>query len=319
MTSPIAAPAPTDAPNPSAAQLEDLEATFGLFNIRMADGAVVSARDTVAGLVQAPVLVALHGIGSGSASWLELARIFNLQRRFLAWDAPGYGESSPLAQAQPQATAYAQQLQRLLAALSIGDFVLVGHSLGALSAAAFTASMVPGLIPRALVLISPALGYGSAARVAEGQRVRAQRLASIEDPGIAAMAAARYSHLLSAQASGNAKAWVHWNMARLQPQGYRQATELLCGDDLLRYCRAIEAQRQRKGSPLYRLPVHIWTGSADAITTPSQCQQVADVFSEPLGLIEGAGHACYVEQPHAVAERLNQVLATLSSTTVNGV
>lgn len=313
MTSPIAAPTPT------AAQLEDLEATFGLFNIRLADGAVVSVRDTVAGLVQAPVLVALHGIGSGAASWLELARIFNLQRRLLAWDAPGYGESSALADAQPRATAYAKQLLRLLTSLSIDDFVLVGHSLGALSAAAFTAHMVPGFIPRALVLISPALGYGSAARVAEGLRVRAQRLASIEDPGIVAMAAARYSHLLSAQASGNAKAWVHWNMARLQPQGYRQATELLCSDDLLGYCRAIEAERQREGSPLYRLPVHIWSGSGDAITTPTQCQHVADAFSEPLGLIENAGHACYVEQPLAVAERLNQVLATFSTATVDGV
>lgn len=312
MTSTIAAP------NPSAAQLEDLEATFGLFNIRLTDGAVVSVRDTVAGLVQAPMLVALHGIGSGAASWLELARIFNLQRRLLAWDAPGYGESSALTEPKPQATAYAKQLHRLLKSLSIDDFVLVGHSLGALSAAAFTAQMVPGFIPRALVLISPALGYGSPARAEEGQQVRAQRLASIEQPGIAAMAALRYGHLLSPQASDSAKAWVHWNMARLHPQGYRQATELLCNDDLLGYCRAIQTERQREGSPIYRLPVHIWCGDADGITTPSQCQQVADTFSEPLGLIEGAGHACYVEQPEAVAQRLSKALTALSFDTVEG-
>lgn len=294
-------------------QLDDLEATFGLFNIRLTDGAVVSVRDTVAGLLQKPMLVALHGIGSGSASWLEVARIFNLQRRLLAWDAPGYGESSPLVDAKPKATAYALQLQRLLASLVVDDFVLIGHSLGALSAAAFTAQKVPGCIPRALVLISPALGYGSADRAENGRQVRAQRLASIEDPGLVATAAHRYARLLSPAASQSAKAWVHWNMARLEPQGYRQATELLCGDDLLAYCRTIAQERQMQDSPLYGLPVHIWCGSADAITTPQECQQVADVFSEPLSLIDGAGHACYVEQPEAVAELLKQALASLAT------
>lgn len=305
-------------PTLTAAQLADLEATFGLFNIRLTDGAVVSVRDTVAGLVQAPMLVALHGIGSGSASWLEVARIFNLQRRLLAWDAPGYGESTDLAEAQPKATAYALQLQRLLVSLSVDDFVLIGHSLGALSAAAFVAQMVPGFMPRALVLISPALGYGSAERAEAGQQVCAQRLASIESPGIEAMAAKRYGHLLSPTASDNAKAWVHWNMARLHPQGYRQATELLCGDDLLGYCRAIQAERQRPGSPLHGLPVHVWCGSADEITTPAQCQQVADAFGVPLQLIEGAGHACYVEQPDAVAKLLKQALAALPATPTQG-
>lgn len=291
-------------------QLEDLEATFGLFNIRLTDGAVVSVRDTVAGLVQRPMLVALHGIGSSAASWLEVARIFNLQRRLLAWDAPGYGESTKLADAQPQATAYAAQLQRLLESLSIDDFVLVGHSLGALSAAAFTAKRVPRFTPKALVLISPALGYGSDERRDKGQQVRAQRLASIQDPGIEAMAAQRYRFLLSPQASPSAKAWVHWSMARLQVHGYSQATEMLCSDDLLSYCRSIQAERQREDSVLHALPVHIWCGSDDVITTPAECQQVADIFEVPLSLIAGAGHACYVEQPDSVARMLNQALAS---------
>jgi len=300
-----------DPPMISCAQLDDLEATFGLLHICLTDGAVVSVRDTLADLVSRPTLMGLHGIGSGAASWLELARIFKRQRRFLAWDAPGYGESTALADAQPKATAYATQLQRLLESLSIDEVVLVGHSWGALSAAALTAQMVPTCIPRALVLISPALGYGSAERAESGVKVRRQRLASIQAPGIKAMAAARYALLLSPEASVNAKAWVHWSMARLQAQGYSQAIELLCSDDLLDYCRRIQAERLREGSPLHALPVHIWCGSADTITPPAQCQQVADILDVPLTLIQGAGHACYVEQPDAVADLLEQVLASL--------
>lgn len=305
MSTPAAAPMPT--PQAHA----DLSAIFGLFNIRLSDGEVVAVRDTVAGALRQPVLVALHGIGSGSASWLEVARIFNLRTRVLAWDAPGYGESTPLAQHAPRASDYAAPLQRVLEFLSIDDFVIVGHSLGAMTAVALTLQKVAGFVPRALVLISPALGYGSAARQAQGAQVRAQRLAAIEAPGIAASAAQRHTRLLSGHASETARAWVHWNMARLRPQGYRQAIELLCGDDLLAYCHRIQAERERADSPLYRLPVHVWCGSDDAITTPAQCQQVADVFGVPLGLIDAAGHACYVEQPRAVAERLAQVLQAL--------
>ncbi|THT96161.1 alpha/beta hydrolase [Lampropedia puyangensis] len=303
---------------PTPQQLDDLEATFGLFNIRLNATDVVSVRDTVAGLVQHPMLVALHGIGSGSASWLEIARIFNLKTRLLAWDAPGYGESSPLAKDKPKAGDYAQQLLRLLSSLSIDDFVLVGHSLGALTAAALTLRAIPGFVPKALVLISPAIGYGSASRRERGEQVRAQRLAGITSPGIAATAAARHTHLLSSQASATAQSWVHWNMARLQPQGYAQAVELLCDDDLLAYCEQIQALRQQPGSPLTDLPVHVWCGEEDRITPPQDCQQVADVFGVPLQLIPHAGHACYVEQADSVSTLLQQVLQQLRPTHSQG-
>ncbi|PAX16643.1 alpha/beta hydrolase [Vandammella animalimorsus] len=298
-------------PLPTPAQLSDLEATFGLFNIRLVDGNCISIRDTVAGPVQRPVLVALHGIGSGAASWLEVARIFNLKHRLLAWDAPGYGDSTPLKQQAPVASDYAVPLLRLLQSLAVDDFVLVGHSLGALVAAALTAWQVPGFVPRALVLVSPALGYGGVGRQTRGQQVRAQRLAGIEDPGIATTAALRHDKLLSSEASEVVRAWVHWNMARLKPLGYRQAIELLCGDDLLAYCRAIQAERERAGSLLHGLSVHVWCGSEDNITPPADCQQVADVFGVSLELIGDSAHACYVEQPVAVAQRLEQVLQTL--------
>ena len=43
--------------------------------------------------------VLLHGIGSGSASWAEqlAAAEGRTDVQVLAWDAPGYGDSSPVA------------------------------------------------------------------------------------------------------------------------------------------------------------------------------------------------------------------------------
>ncbi|MGO3740743.1 alpha/beta fold hydrolase [Kerstersia sp.] len=297
----------------TAAQLADLEATFGLFNIRLADGELVSVRDTVAGDVRKPVLVCLHGIGSGAASWLELARIFNLKYRLLAWDAPGYGESTPLSAARPSALDYAASLRRLLTSLSIDDFVLVGHSLGALVAAAFTAQQWPGCTPRGLVLVSPAQGYGTLAREAQGGEVRQRRLAEIAQAGgIAAMAASRHGRLLAPQADGRARAWVYWNMARLNEAGYVQAVEMLCGGDLLSDCRHIAAVQPA-------LPVQVWCGAEDIVTPPDACEAVAAALDVPLQRISGAGHACYVEQPAALAAMVGQVLQNLPARTDQGV
>lgn len=49
-----------------------------------------------------PVVVLLHGIGSGAASWLQVAQHLAAQARVIAWDAPGYGDSSPWSRKYPR-------------------------------------------------------------------------------------------------------------------------------------------------------------------------------------------------------------------------
>ena len=86
-----------------------------------------------------PVLL-LHGIGSNAQSFVPLMQAFDRRCAVLAWDAPGYGDSQPLAPAWPDAADYAGALDRLLAALDVARCVLLGHSLGALIAARFAAA-----------------------------------------------------------------------------------------------------------------------------------------------------------------------------------
>ena len=240
-----------------------------------------------------PAIVLLHGIGSGAASWLQVALQLSQHARVIAWDAPGYGDSSPLANPAPQAVDYARRLRQLLDALQIDDCLLVGHSLGALSAAAL-AQQQPQRVRR-LVLISPARGYGDPARAEQAQQVRNQRLHNLEQLGIAQMANQRSAHMLSPAASSEARAWVQWNMARLLPQGYRQAIELLCGDDLLRYAALA-------------VPCEVHCGAADSITRPEDCQALAKALGAAFALIAEAGHASPIEQPEAVATLLARAL-----------
>ncbi|CAI8909752.1 Alpha/beta hydrolase [Pseudomonas sp. IT-P253] len=237
-----------------------------------------------------PAIVLLHGIGSGSASWLEVAQELGQSARVIAWEAPGYGESTPLRSLAPDASDYAERLLQMLDALGIQRCVLVGHSLGAITATAFASGVHRQRVSR-LVLISPAQGYGHPSRALLRQEVRDKRLRALEQLGIQHMAEQRSAYMLSPAASPKAQAWVQWNMARLNPEGYRQAIELLCGDDLLRH------------APL-SMPCEVHCGEADGITAPESCLTLAKALGGTFNLIADAGHASPIEQPCVVAGRL---------------
>ena len=274
------------------AELARLDAHFAARRVAIGGEAVVSVRECGAG----PVIVCLHGIGSGAASWLDTALLLQQDARLIAWDAPGYGDSTPLASAAPTAADYAARLHALLDALEVESCVLVGHSLGALTAAsaARQGSTLASRIAR-LVLISPAAGYGSASRAEARARVRAERLDTLARLGIAGMAAQRSDRLLSEHASALSRQWVRWNMARLHEAGYQQAVELLCNADLLADLPPA-------------MPVRVACGQLDVVTPPAACAEVAGRCGVALELLPGAGHASYVEQPALVAALLRNAM-----------
>ncbi|CAM5445781.1 alpha/beta fold hydrolase [Pseudomonas fragi] len=267
----------------------DLEAQLGLnFPLRRLD--LAGGQQALRECGRGPAIVLLHGIGSGAASWLAVAQLLGQRARVIAWDAPGYGQSSPLRSLAPDASDYAGRLGQMLDALGVERCVLVGHSLGAITATAFASGAQQQRVSR-LVLISPAQGYGHPSRQAQGRAVRKKRLADLEHPGIQAMARQRSACMLSPGASPGDHAWVRWNMAQLNPEGYRQAIELLCGEDLLR-------------QPPLSMPCDVHCGAADGITTPDSCQLLARALGASFSLMTGAGHASPIEQPYAVAGRL---------------
>jgi len=237
--------------------------------------------------------VLLHGISSGAASWLDcalaLARRPNAAAaRVLAWDAPGYGASTPLPADAPTVDDYVERLGQALDALNVRRCVLVGHSLGALVAASYARLHGAARVSR-VVLISPAGGYGGAER--QREKVRRQRLGDLAELGVEGLADRAAKRLLSDAADPSARQWVRWNTAHLDPAGYRQAVEMLCATDL-------ESSR-----PL-AMPVSVHCGEADCVTPPADCADRARLFGASFSLIARAGHASPVEQPRAVAEAI---------------
>ena len=234
-----------------------------------------------------PSIVLLHGISSGAPSWLHPALLLAEHHHVLAWDAPGYGDSTPLPEAAPSAEAYAQRLDELLQAQGIASCVLVGHSLGALMGCAYAATLGKQVVRR-LVLVSPAGGYGAADAADKREQVRDERRGALRTLGVDGIAQRIPLRLLSGSASAADRAWVQWNAARLHAKGYLQAVELLCNADL-------------GANPQLEMPVEVHCGDADVVTPPAQCAAWAEKLGAPFFLIADAGHASPVQQPAALA------------------
>lgn len=227
--------------------------------------------------------VLLHGIGSASGSWLMQleAAARSHGAGVLAWDAPGYGASSPISAAHPDAGDYASRLWAWLDALKINQPVtLVGHSLGALMATR-AAVQRPAQVAR-LVLLSPAQGY---ARASEAERAKKlnDRLANLQTLGPAGMAQKRGAAMLSPRADAGQVAYVQSIMAQVHVAGYTQASHLLAGGDLLTDLAKVSC------------PVAVASGQADTITPPAGCQAVAAAAGVPWTDLGDAGHACALD------------------------
>lgn len=229
---------------------------------------------------EGPALVLLHGIGSGSGSWVGQFAGLAADFRVIAWDAPGYGGSAALPQAEPLAHDYARALSELLDHLNIRELVLVGHSLGAIVAAAWAAQPTASL--RSLVLASPARGYGTSAPAQRAAKHR-ERVELVRRLGVEGMAAQRSANLCAPGAAVEVIEQVRWNMARATAVGYGQAAYMLANDDLASHLRRVTA------------PITVLCGELDTVTPPAACEQVARDVAAPFVRLRGVAHACYVE------------------------
>lgn len=253
-------------------------------------GAQVEYRHAGAAPGRAPALVLLHGIGSASASWLAQLQHLAADRCVLAWNAPGYGASSPLPQEAPAAADYGSRVWAWLDALGVAEVTLTGHSLGALMAAAATVQ-APARLKR-LVLLAPALGYADADPAVRDAKMR-DRLVNLQTLGPVGMAEKRGAAMLSPTASADQVAFIKSVMAQVDPHGYTQATRMLAGGSLVRDLARITC------------PVIVASGSMDTITPPGGCHRAATAGRTTLIDVGPVGHACALE----AADAVNRLLA----------
>lgn len=235
-------------------------------------------------------IVFLHGVGSDKSVWRPQLTHFSRNRRTVAFDYPGYGESDP----RPCATRddFANSILAAMEALGIGRAHVCGLSLGGVVAIAMHTT-APERCASLILADSFAVHPG---REGIYQRsVEASRAI-----GMRALAEARVDMLLGSAATPELRTEVVETMAAIDPEAYRIGAE------------AVWLADQRDRVAAIRVPTLVLVGDEDRITPPALSQELAALIpGARLKTIDGAGHLANAEQPAAFNAAIDLFLSEI--------
>ncbi len=237
------------------------------------------------GAANAPAIVLLHGVGSTSSAWKEQFGPLGERHRVVAWTAPGYEKSTPLAAKNPVAGDYADALAGLLDALGIDKAHLVTNSWGALVALSFANRHAART--RSILLGAPTSGNHGMTPAQAAQRAQ-ERITRMRELGMVPMRKLDADHLVAKSAPQAARDWAGGGSGEFPTEGgYEQAIRMLYATDGVALIRN------------YSGPVLVVAGTEDAVTSP-------DTHAKPLAAaapngrldwVEGSGHLPQLEKP----------------------
>jgi 3-oxoadipate enol-lactonase len=220
-------------------------------------------------------IVFLHGVGSDKSVWRPQLEHFGAERRAIAFDYPGYGDSDPA----PEGTTrddYAAAILSAMAELGVDRAHICGLSLGGVVAIAMHAAAPERIV--SLILADTFAVHP------DGRAIYDRSLAASSD--LRVMAEARVDVLLAQPADPAVRTEVVETMARIDPAAYRIGAEAVWLAD----------QRDRAGE--IRVPTLVICGTEDRVTPPTLSRELAHLIPgaqyEPIG---DAGHLSNLERP----------------------
>jgi 3-oxoadipate enol-lactonase len=217
-----------------------------------------------------------HGVGSDKSVWRPQLEYFGRERRTIAFDYPGYGDSDTA----PDGTTrddYAAAILSAMDELGIDRAHICGLSLGGVVAIAMHAAArerCASLIFADTFAVHP-----------DGQAIYDRSLAATD---LRAMAEARVDVLLAQPADPAVRSEVVETMARIDPAAYRIGAAAVWLAD----------QRARAGE--IEVPTLVICGTDDRVTPPTLSHELVQLISgATYAPIEGAGHLGNIERPVA--------------------
>ena len=238
----------------------------------------------------APVIVALHGVGANSMHWRFQFAALADRYRVIAWNAPGYMLSDALVKDWPDCRDYADALADFLAALALDRVNLLGNSFGSRVAQCFAAHYPERVIKMALT----GTGIGQKSITEEQKRqVVATREAQIAKGGYGF--GARVAALLGPKAPPETAGIVQHTLRATNPRGFMHGVKLGLSD----FYGPDVADR-------FRFPVLLIQGSDDKVN-PMDRNAALLIKALPQGrleVLEGYGHLPEVEAPETVNRML---------------
>ncbi len=229
-----------------------------------------------------PPLVFIHGIGGYSGSWEKQFESFAHDYRVIAWDAPGYGESEPLAAHERSVSGYAASLIGLLKALGAERSHLVGHSLGAIIISA--ASKNSEIQARSITLLQPVTGSGMLP-FEERERLRLARIADMKRLGAKQFAMERGRQILSRSIPAVRAEEAIAVMGQVSETAYLAAWDMMCSADLLSILNKA-------------CPTQVICGADDPVSPPATGKTIATQIPDAqFHCLAKVGHYASIEAP----------------------
>ena len=236
-----------------------------------------------AGGGEAIPVVFLHGVGSDKSVWRPQLGHFGCERRAIAFDYPGYGDSDPA----PEGTTrddYAAAILAAMSALGCTRAHVCGLSLGGVVAIAMH-HLSPDSI--ATLVLSDTF-----AEHPDGRAIYERSIAASSD--LRALAEARVDVLLAQPADPAVRGEVVETMARIDPAAYRIGAE------------AVWLADQRDRAAAIRSPALVLCGAEDKVTPPQLSRELAALIPGASYVeIANAGHLTNLERP----EEFNRVVS----------
>jgi len=220
-------------------------------------------------------VVFLHGVGSDKSVWHPQLKAFARERRAIAFDYPGYGDSDPA----PEGTTredYAEAVLSGMRDLGIARAHICGLSLGGVVAIALHAAdpdACASLILADTFAVHP-----------DGQAIYDRSVAASED--MRALAEGRVDVLLAQPAAPAVRTEVVGTMAKIHPAAFRIGAE------------AVWLADQRDRVHEIRVPTLVICGAQDHVTSPALSHELTRLIpGARFEQIEGAGHLTNLEKP----------------------
>ncbi|WP_420435000.1 alpha/beta fold hydrolase [Candidatus Poriferisocius sp.] len=241
------------------------------------------------------VVLFLHGLAGSRTSWEPQLEALSDRWRCVAWDMPGYGESSPVTPLTFEAVADA--VAELLDRLGVESAHLCGLSFGG-HHALHTALRHPYRI-RSLVLADTSAVFGGDGTDPDEWRESRTApldaglsLANIADEVIAGIAAPGFEGI---ERDRTAAAF-----ARIPETGFRASCQLIPSHNVLHRLSEVESATL------------VVVGELDEETPPAYADVLhAGIKNSRLEVIPGAGHLSPAEAPEAFNELVGEFLGSL--------
>lgn len=231
----------------------------------------------------------LHGVGGGRAIWGAqgsgtLQALADAGFHALAIDFPGYGDSA--APTGVSLDAFCEAVSATLERTRAARVVLVGHSMGGMVAQEFAARRPQQV--QGLVLACTSALFGKADGDWQRNFLR-ERLAPLDAGlGMAGMADALLSGLLSPAAPAAARDAARALMARVPEPTYRAALAAIAGFD------------RRAALAALQVPTLLLAAEHDRTAPPEVMQRMAQrIAGSRFVCLGGAGHIANLEAPAA--------------------